>query len=81
MALEEGLPCVSALWQSWTKAGWNEGPGEREAGVLLWGGRCSPWALLGGFTGCWEGPLMKHREGSGFGGVRSDLCAVLSRSH
>lgn len=73
MALEKGLPCVSALCQSWTEAGWNEAPGEREARVLLWGGRCSPWALLGGFTACWEGALMKNSEGRRVGGVRSDL--------
>lgn len=81
MALEKELPCGSALCQSWTKAGWNEATGEREAHVLLWGGRCSPWAVLGGFTGCWEGALMKNWVGGSFGGVRSALCAVVGHSH
>lgn len=80
MALEKGLRCVSALCQSWIKADWNEATEEREARVLLWGGRSSSWALLRGFTGCWKEALMKSWERSSFGGVRSDLCALVGQT-
>lgn len=81
MALEKGLPCISALCQSWTKAGWNEATGEGEARVMLWEGRSFPWALLGIFY--WllgEGSHEKLGEKQ-FGGVRSDLCALPGHSH